>query len=43
MSDQVILADEAFSLQKYATRQPYRNQYDLNGFVDKLNVAGLPD
>jgi len=41
--ERLVAVDPEFSLQRFAERQPYRNSNDLNGFLDGLKAAGLPN
>lgn len=41
LADQVSVADEAFSLRRFAGQQPYRNTGDLEALLGWLSRAGL--
>ena len=38
----LLAADPAFSVRRFAERQPYRDKADLDNFIARLNPAGLP-
>lgn len=42
VADRLLVSDPGFSLKKFASHQPYKDEKDLAGFVKKLGPAGLP-
>ncbi len=38
----LLASEPTFSLKQFAERQPYKDGADIDGFVARLNSAGLP-
>ncbi len=42
VAKRLLAADPAFSVRRFAERQPYRDKADLDNFIARLNAVGLP-
>ena len=42
-AEMVIVIDKHFSVNNYAITLPYKNQEDLDTYINALRKAGLPD